>query len=103
MYHNFTDKKVFKWLGNSLYIQYMYIWKKVIPLQFIIKLHVLKINGSVYIALVIKTRTIVFDFLKELTEILKNNLIKFMSSVFLINYEKSFNLHLARQQQNVSV
>ena len=86
----------------SIYTVYVYL-KNVIALQFIIKLHVLKINGSVYIGLVMKTRIIVFDFHKELTEIIKNNLIKFMSSVFLINYEKSFNLHLARQQQNISV
>lgn len=31
--------------GNSLHIQYMYIWKKVIYNQ----IHVLNINGSVYI------------------------------------------------------
>ena len=44
-----------------------------IALQFIIKLHALKINGSVYIGLVTNTKTIIFDFPKELTEIIKNN------------------------------
>ena len=44
-----------------------------IALQFIIKLHALNINGSVYIGLFINTRTIIFDFPEELTEIIKNN------------------------------
>ena len=56
----------------SIYTVYVYL-KKVIALQFIIKLQILKINGSVYIVLVKKTRTIVFDFQKELTEIIKYN------------------------------
>ena len=83
IYHSFTDKNVLSGTevsapGNSLYTWYMYIQKKVIAciriaLQFVIKLHSLKINGSVYIGLVINTATIIFDFPKELTGIIKNN------------------------------
>ena len=56
-----------------LYINSICISKKGNCFTIYNQIHVLKINGSVYIGLVIKTRTVVFDFHKELTEIIKNN------------------------------